>query len=103
MASKSDLEHWQIDATIYPDRVEETHFITDPSKNIRRRPQTVIWDFKKLLGRGGYGDVWLQKNRGNNNERAVKRITVGEALSKSECEKELKALLEFSKPKVCLA
>lgn len=100
MASKSDIEHWRIDATIFNDRVEEIHFVTDPQKNIRRRRQTVVWHVEEFLGRGGFGEVRLERNRKNQTARVVKKITTGATLSNSECEKELKALLEFSKPKV---
>jgi serine/threonine protein kinase len=100
MASKSDIEHWQIDANVYIDRVVETHFVTDPSRNIRRRPQTVVWHVEKFLGRGGFGEVRLERNRENEKTRAVKKIATSTTLSNKDCERELKALLEFSKPKV---
>ena len=100
MASKSDVEHWQIDASVYTDRVVETHIVTDPVRNIRRRPRTVVWHIEKLLGRGGFGEVRLERNREDNKPRAVKKITISTTLSKSEYEKELEALLEFSKRKV---
>jgi hypothetical protein len=101
MPSKSDIEHWYINATVYKDRVEEIHYVTDPARNIRRRPQTRIWQVERLLGRGGFGEVRLEKSKEDGNARAVKRIaTTSTTLSNSECEKELKALLEFSKRKV---
>jgi hypothetical protein len=80
--------------------VEEIHYITDPARNIRRRPQTKVWRIERFLGRGGFAEVRLEKREGGE-VRAVKRIpTASENLSINECEKELKALLEFSKPKV---
>jgi hypothetical protein len=101
MPSKSDIEHWYINATVYKDRVEEIHYITDPARNIRRRPQTRVWQVERSLGRGGFGEVRLEKSEEDGKARAVKRIaTTSTALSNSECEKELKALLEFSKRKV---
>lgn len=101
MTAKSDVEHWQIDATVYKDRVEEIHYITDPTRNIRRRPHTKVWKVERPLGRGGFGEVRLEKNIEDGEVRAVKRIaTAGTDLSSDEYEKELKALLEFSKPKV---
>jgi hypothetical protein len=100
MPSTSDIEHWYINATVYKDRVEEIHYITDPARNIRRRPHTRVWRVERSLGRGGFGEVRLEKNKEDGKARAVKRIvTTSTALSNSECEKELKALLEFSKPK----
>jgi calcium/calmodulin-dependent protein kinase I len=96
---KSDIDHWQIPAIVYDDRVEETHFVTDAQRNVRRQERKVVWHREKLLGRGGFGEVRLESNREENKSRAVKKITTG-ALSHSECQEELKALLEFSKPKV---
>ena len=50
------------------------------------------------LGHGGFGEVRLEKNKEDGKARAVKRIaTASTNLSNSECEKELRALLEFSK------
>ncbi|KFZ23362.1 hypothetical protein V502_02156, partial [Pseudogymnoascus sp. VKM F-4520 (FW-2644)] len=49
-------QHWQIDAKVYRDRVEEIHYITDPARNIRRRPQTKVWKVERSLGRGAYGE-----------------------------------------------
>jgi hypothetical protein len=96
----SDIEHWRINATVYKDRVEEIHYISDPARNIRRRSQTKVWQVERFLGRGGFGEVRLERNTGDGKARAVKRIaTTSTTLSNSECEKELKALLEFSKPK----
>ena len=101
MPPKTDLDHWEINATVYKDRVEEEHYMTDPSKNIRRRPQTKVWKVQRYLGRGTFGEVRLEKNAEDGKVRAVKRIlTQGTGLSSEECEKEIKALLEFSKPKV---
>ena len=100
MTSKSDIEHWQINATVYKDRVEEIHYITDPARNIRRRLQTKVWKIERLLGRGGFGKVRLEKDTEDGRVRAVKRIPTASAnLSNDKCKKELKALLEFSKPK----
>ena len=100
----SDLDHWNINATVFKDRVEEIHFLNDPAKNIRRQQQKHTWHVGQFLGRGGFGEVRLQQNHETGQARAVKRITmIGNVLSKSECEKELDALLEFSKPKVCSA
>ncbi|KFZ23289.1 hypothetical protein V502_02232 [Pseudogymnoascus sp. VKM F-4520 (FW-2644)] len=56
MTARSDIEHWQINATVYKDRVEEIHYITDPARNIRRRPQTKVWKVERILGRGGFGE-----------------------------------------------
>lgn len=101
MTSKTDIEHWQLDAQVYPDRVEETHIVTDPVRNIRRKSQKVVWYVEKLLGRGSYGEVRLERSRTDKKVRAVKKIAVDATIS--EYRKELEALLEFSKPKVSYA
>jgi calcium/calmodulin-dependent protein kinase I len=99
----SDIEHWHINAIVHKDCVEETHYVSDPARNIRRRPETTIWQVERLLGRGGFGEVRLERNKRDGRARAVKRIAMmGTHLTNMECEKELKALLEFSKPKVTL-
>jgi len=97
----SDIEHWRINATVCEDRVEEIHFESDPAINIRRRQYTKVWQVEQYLGHGGFGEVRLQRNKEDGKTRAVKRIAMtSTTLSNSEWEKELKALLEFSKPKV---
>jgi calcium/calmodulin-dependent protein kinase I len=97
----SELNHWYLDATVYSDRVEEVYYVSDPARNVRRKRQTRVWNVEQILGHGGFGQVRLEKNHEDGQVRAVKRITTTSAtLSNSECEKELKALLEFSKPKV---
>lgn len=101
MTSTSDLEHWQLNATVYEDRVEEIQYITDPARNIRREQRIKVWRIERYLGRGGFGEVRLEKNTEDGKTRAVKRIpTTGADLRDKECVRELKALLEFSKPKV---
>ncbi|KAH8808784.1 WD40-repeat-containing domain protein [Xylogone sp. PMI_703] len=100
MTAPSDIKHWKINATIYEDRVEETHFMTDPARNIRRRPYTKVWRVEHHLGRGSFGDVRLEKDSVDGNVRAVKRIAGGGInLNDDRYQQELKALLEFSKPK----
>jgi calcium/calmodulin-dependent protein kinase I len=59
-----------------------------------------VWHVEKVLGRGGFGEVRLERNREDEKARAVKKIATSTTMNNSECEKELKALLEFSKPKV---
>jgi calcium/calmodulin-dependent protein kinase I len=96
----SDLEHWHIDAKVYDDRVEEIHLISDPTRNIRRKPYTAVWHVERYLGRGSSGEVRLERDRKEDKVRAVKRVAISSSTpSQKECEQELKALLEFSKPK----
>lgn len=98
----SEIEHWHINATVYKDWVEEVHYVSDPRQNIRRKPETIVWQVERFLGRGTFGEVRLERNKADGSVRAVKRIaTTNPSLKNSECERKLKALLEFSKPKVC--
>lgn len=99
MTPTSYIQHWQINATVYNDRVVETHLLTDPARNIRQRNQTKTWKFGEILGRGSFGQVRLETNTEDGQVRAVKRIPTSSNLSSDEFEKELEALLEFSKPK----
>ncbi len=56
------------------------------------------WEIKRLLGRGSFREVRLRSHKAQ--LRAVKRTaTSGTELSSIEYERELKPLLEFSKPK----
>jgi hypothetical protein len=101
MPRNTDLDHWRINATVCGDRVEELHYITDPARNIRRKQQLKVWQVKKSLGNGGFGEVRLEENE-DGMVRAVKKIaTASTDMTEIECEKEIKALLEFSKPKAC--
>ncbi|KFY98133.1 hypothetical protein V500_01794 [Pseudogymnoascus sp. VKM F-4518 (FW-2643)] len=56
MTAVSDIEHSQINATVYKDRVEQIRYDTIPARNIRQRPQTEVWKIERLLGRGGFGE-----------------------------------------------
>lgn len=100
MSRNSLADHWKIRATVYDDRVEEIHLITDRERNIRRQERKVVWHRDKILGRGTYGEVRLELNRENKKLRAVKRITTNVAPNHNGYPEELKALLEFSQPKV---
>lgn len=102
MPKNSDLDHWRINAKVYGDRVEEIHYIVDPARNIRRKQQLKVWQVKRSLGNGGFGEVRLEENKEDGKVRAVKKVaTASTDVTEIECEKEIKALLEFSKPKVC--
>jgi serine/threonine protein kinase len=101
MPPKTDIDHWKINATVYKDRVEEAHYITDPARNIAPSLQTKVWKVQKYLGRGAFGEVRLEENLAGKEARAVKRIiTESTDLNSEHCEREIKALLEFSKPEV---
>jgi hypothetical protein len=71
----------------------------------RRRPQQERWARQKILGRGGFGIVWLEKREPEGptayNFRAVKQLEVAKIRSKQrDCVRELEALAKFSQAKV---
>ncbi|PVH77904.1 kinase-like protein [Cadophora sp. DSE1049] len=72
-------------------------YISDATTGQRRVPQTRIWNVERLLGKGGFGEVRLETR--DEEKRAVKRIWETGMTFKVAYERELKALLEFSKPK----
>jgi serine/threonine protein kinase len=95
----SDFEHTRMNAHVFPDFVVETHIVSDPNTGARRVPVSKAWKVERVLGKGGYGEVRLEVNEETNEKRAVKRIWTSGSKLKKECERELKALLEFSKGK----
>ncbi|KAG4434684.1 hypothetical protein IFR05_009830 [Cadophora sp. M221] len=97
MSYLSDFEHTKLEAHVFPGMVVQTHYISDPTTGQRRVPQTQIWKVERLLGKGGFGEVRLEAHA--EEQRAVKRIWATGTTFKVEYKRELKALLEFSKPK----
>lgn len=99
MSYLSDFEHTKLDAQVFPGCVVQKHYISSATSGQRRVPITKVWKIEKLLGKGTFGEVRLEIHAEQNEQRAVKRIwTTGTEFKKSY-ERELKALLEFSKPK----
>jgi serine/threonine protein kinase len=100
MSYLSDFDHTKLDAHIFPDGVVvETVTVSDTSAGLRKVQKTKVWKVERALGRGGYGEVRLETCAEDNKKRAVKRIWTSGSNLKKEYERELKALLEFSKPK----
>jgi Protein kinase domain len=103
MSYLSDFEHAKLDAHVFPGCVVQKHYISSAISGQRRIPVTKVWKVEKLLGKGTFGEVRLEacssENKDTNEERAVKRIWTTGMEFKRSYERELKALLEFSKPK----
>jgi serine/threonine protein kinase len=99
MSYLSDFEHTKLDAPVHPGIVVQTHYVSDPITGQRRLPKTNVWRVERVLGKGGFGEVRLEVCPKENERRAVKRIWATGSTSKIQYERELKALLEFSKPK----
>ena len=103
MSHVSDSDHRRLDAVVFPDYcVVETHQISDASQGLRRVPVTKVWRAERLLDQGGFGKVYLQSQESNKNvKRALKVIyTKGVKLSLADCQRELTAMIEFTKPRV---
>ena len=105
MSHVSDSDHRRLEAVAYPDCVVESHQISDASRGLRRVHVTKVWRTERLLGRGGFGEVHLQSQESDKAEkRALKIIpTRGTKLSLADCQRELTAMIEFTKPKVGIA
>lgn len=97
MSYLSDLEHTKLNALVQYKTVTEIHYISDPNSGQRRVPKTKIWNVERLLGKGSFGEVRLEVS--GPEQRAVKKIWATGSTFKVDYERELKALLEFSKPK----
>lgn len=103
MSHISDSDHRRLDAVVFPDYlVVETHTVSDPSRGLRRVPVTKVWRTERVLGRGGFAEVHLQSQETDKDaKRALKIIhTRGQKLSLTDCQRELTAMIEFTKPKV---
>jgi hypothetical protein len=95
----SDFEHVKINAEVFPGIVIERAFVSDAINGQRKVPKTKLWRVERVLGKGGSGEVRLEHNEEGNERRAVKRIWASGFTLKLAYERELKALMEFSKPK----
>jgi hypothetical protein len=104
MSHVSDSDHRRIEAVVFPDCIVESHQISDASRGLRRVPVTRVWRTERLLGQGGFGEVLLQCQESDKDvKRALKVIpTRGVNLSLAERRRELTAMIEFTKPRVCL-
>jgi serine/threonine protein kinase len=95
----SDFEHRKLEAKVLPGTVLETYYISDATTGQRRVPKTKAWKVGRSLGEGSFGEVHVRLEVCANEKRAVKRIWTTGSVLKNRYERELKALLEFSKPK----
>lgn len=103
MSHVSDSDHRRIEAVVFPDNcVVESHQISDPARGLRRVPLTKVWRTEHLLGRGGFGEVHLQSQDSDKDAKRVLKIisTRGVKLTLADCQRELTAMIEFTKPKV---
>ena len=50
MTYLSDLEHAKLTATVFPDAVEEEHYISDPIRGIKKKLVKKKWHVERILG-----------------------------------------------------
>ncbi|KAH6883826.1 kinase-like domain-containing protein [Thelonectria olida] len=97
------VRDWELESSIDDNRCTvHVIYISDPAKGWWRRPQKERWEPKARLGRGSFGDVWLQECTSGPSAgkvRAVKEIET--AFDKSSLEakflsREISAIVKFS-------
>ena len=100
MSHISDSDHRKLEATILPDCVVESHQITDTARGWRRKQITKLWRTERILGRGGFGEVLLQALDNDTEKKRALKVIRGVNMTQDECQRELTAMIEFTKPKV---
>lgn len=103
MRHLSDSDHCKLDAIVRPDCIIESHEVSDASQGWRRVPVTKLWRTERVLGHGGCGEVHLQSlDSDQSTLRALKIISTRRVtVSAADCRRELVAMIEFKKLKVC--
>ena len=96
------FDHEKIDAHVVPGGliVVEQHIVNNPITGERRVRKERIWRCEQVIVTGAYGQVRLERTlEGPPEVRAVKRLWTNGTKLKKEYQRELEALVEFSKPK----
>jgi hypothetical protein len=100
MSHISDSDHQRIEAIILPDCVVESHQISDAAQGLRRVHITKVWRTERVLGHGSFGEVLLQALDNNTEKKRALKVIRGVKMTQAECQRELAAMIEFTKPKV---
>ena len=102
MSFLSDLDHLKIEAAILPDHVLHTEFRSDSARGLRRARIVKKWYRQCKLGFGSFGIVWLEREGSDAAQLRAVKVIQKDFLQKVDIDytRELKALAEFSKPKV---
>jgi calcium/calmodulin-dependent protein kinase I len=82
--------------------VQHRRYVAGNQSSRRRAAVTETWIRKKLLGRGGFGAVWLEQCHGSGEVRAVKEMQkqVDKDGSPVDFSRELEAIAKFSRQRV---
>jgi hypothetical protein len=99
MSHISDSGHQKLEATILPDCVVESHQISDVARGLRRVHITKVWRTERVLGHGAFGEVLLQALDNDTEKKRALKVIRGVRMTQDECQRELTAMIEFTKPK----
>ena len=98
----SQFDHTKINAQVLREAnlVVETHLVSNLVSGQRRVPKQKVWRVERTIGKGAFGEVRLEVlMEGGGEQRAVKRLWTSRSALKREYQRELEALVEFSKLK----
>ena len=100
MSRLSDSDHRKLEATFLPDCVVESHQISDTARGLRKVHITKLWRTERVLGHGAFGEVLLQALDNDAEKKRALKVIRGVKMTQDECQRELTAMIEFTKPKV---
>ena len=97
----------KLKVAVFADHSVHTCLVSDPEMRRPRRHVEERWERRKLLGRGGFGQVWLEEcvaGPTNGQVRAVKLIPNRQPGSQTamaiDYSRELEAIAKFSQNRV---
>ncbi|KAI4140989.1 MAG: hypothetical protein L6R39_005558 [Caloplaca ligustica] len=91
------IDFFQLPVQFTHSYVEHTRRITDPRRLIRNDIHVERWSREKEIGRGGFGTVYLESERGGG-ERAVKQLSKKTGRARPmDCLREILAMAHCSK------
>ena len=102
MAPSSDLlDHYKLEAHQVGDSVIHYSYRTDRACGLRKLKVEERWDNVRPIGYGSFGEVWQQKRKSSNEQRAVKVLRKQQMKSWGiNYEREIEALAKFDKAEV---
>jgi hypothetical protein len=100
MSHISDSDHRKLEATILPDCIVESHQISDAARGLRKVQITKLWRTERVLGYGAFGEVLLQALDNDPEKKRALKVIRRVKMTQDECQRELTAMIEFTKPKV---